>query len=182
MRISLKASSKLMALPALAIISALVSAGAASANPYVFNSSYIGAGYSAGVTSGGATSGPTAGNDAAVDGGNIQGRVAIPGIPVSVRGAVLFTESNSAIIPSVTYDLPIASNVNIYAGPGYSFVQKQGQRTPIGNRDAFVLMAGAEAGITPRIVGYGDVKWGIDAYKNSPADSLSFQAGLGYRF
>ncbi len=176
MRISLKASTRLIALSALTIIPTLVSPGAASANPYVFNSSYIGAGYSAGVTSGGTP------NSSAVDGGNIQGRVAIPGVPISVRGSVLFTQSNSAVIPYVTYDIPVANNVNIYTGAGYSFVQKEGQRTPIGNRDAFVVTAGAEAGITPRIVGYGDVKWGVDAYKNSPADSLSFQAGLGYRF
>lgn len=176
MRISLKASTRLVALSALTIIPALGSTGAASANPYVFNSSYIGAGYSAGVTSGGTP------NSSAVDGGNIQGRVAIPGVPISVRGSVLFTQSNSAVIPYLTYDIPVANNVNIYTGAGYSFVQKEGQRTPIGNRDAFVVTAGAEAGITPRIVGYGDVKWGVDAYKNSTADSLSFQAGLGYRF
>jgi hypothetical protein len=29
---------------------------------------------------------------------------------------------------------------------------------------------------------YGDANWGIDAYKDSDADAVSLQTGLGYRF
>lgn len=32
------------------------------------------------------------------------------------------------------------------------------------------------------LVVYGDAKWGIDAYQNGPADSVSFQAGAGLKF
>ncbi|UBF27750.1 porin family protein [Kovacikia minuta CCNUW1] len=160
----------------LAIAPLFLSAGTVAAKPIYFDGSYVGAGIAAGVTNGGQQ------GDAATFGGNIQGRVAIPGAPISVRGAVLFTGSNSTVIPALTYDVPIADNVNVYLGGGYSFVQKDGEPTPLGNRDAAVVMAGAEAGIGEYIVGYGDVKWGIDAYKNSPASALSIQAGLGYRF
>ncbi|SRR5579883_878922 len=166
----------LVALSALAIAPVVLSAGAASARPITFNDSYIGAGVSAGVTNGGQS------GDAATLGGNIQGRFAIPNAPVSVRGAVLFGGESAAIMPLVTYDIPVADNANIYAGAGYSFADKEGKPSPLGNKNAPVLTAGAEAGIGRDVVVYGDAKWGIDAYKNSSADAVSFQAGVGYRF
>jgi len=166
----------MVAMSALAIVPTLLSAGPASAKPIYFDGSYVGAGIAAGVTNGGRE------GESATFGGNIQGRIAIPTVPISVRGAVLFTDENSTVIPTLTYDVPIANNANVYLGAGYSFVQKDGEPTPLGNRDSAVITAGAEAGIGEYIVGYGDVKWGIDAYKNSPASALSIQAGLGYRF
>lgn len=166
----------LIAGAALAIAPAFLSAGAASAQPITFNDSYIGAGVSAGVTNGGQN------GDAATIGGNIQGRFAIPNAPVSVRGAVLFGGESAAIMPLVTYDLPVSSNANLYAGAGYSFADKEGKPSPLGNKNAPVLTAGAEAGVGRNVVVYGDAKWGIDAYKNSSADAVSFQAGVGYRF
>jgi len=176
MQLTLNLSTAIATLSALAIVPIFFSANPASAKPIVFDGSYIGAGVSAGVTNGGQN------GDAATFGGNIQGRFAVPNAPVSVRGAVLFSGENAAIMPMVSYDIPIAKNANIYAGAGYSFVEKDGKPTPLGNKSAAVLTAGAEAGITNNIVVYGDAKWGIDAYRNSKADALSFQAGLGYRF
>jgi hypothetical protein len=164
------------ALSALFIVPAFLSAGAASAGPIAFDGSYVGAGVAAGVTNGGQQ------GDAATFGGNIQGRVAIPNVPVSVRGAVLFTNRNSAVMPIVTYDVPVANNTNVYIGGGYSFVQKDGQPTPLGNKDAPVVTAGAESGLGDHVVIYGDAKLGIRAYKNSPASAVSLQAGVGYRF
>ncbi|MBE9114423.1 hypothetical protein IQ249_00795 [Lusitaniella coriacea LEGE 07157] len=169
---------------ALSAFSAIVlSAGTASANPYRVeadkpgtDASYIGAGVSAGVTNGGQT------GDAATFGGNIQGRVAIPNAPVSVRGAVLFSDETSAIMPIVSYDQAVADNANVYVGAGYSFVEANGQPTPLGNDDAPVIVVGGEAEFFDSVVVYGDAKWGINAYENSPADAVSFQAGVGYRF
>ncbi|HEY9907232.1 MAG TPA: outer membrane beta-barrel protein [Thermosynechococcaceae cyanobacterium] len=155
---------------------AILSAGSASAQPIRFSDSYIGAGVSAGVTNGGQ------GNDSALLGGNIQGRLGLPSAPVSLRGTVLYGGDTSAIIPTVSYDQRISDNANVYVGAGYSFVEEEGVRTPLGNKDSVVLTAGAEAGVGKNVVVYGDAKWGIDAYKNSPADAVSFQAGVGYRF
>lgn len=184
MQLSLKVSTAIRkavpmgiaALSTLAISPLVLSAGSASANPIVFSDSYVGAGIAAGVTNGGQQ------GDAATFGGNIQGRLAVPNVPVSLRGAVLFTNVNSAVMPIVTYDIPVANNTNIYVGGGYSWVQKDGQPTPLGNKSAPVLTAGAETGIGDYVVLYGDAKVGIKAYQNSPASALSFQAGLGYRF
>lgn len=175
MQFSLKLSTALAALSAV-IAPSLLSAGSVSAQPVRFDGAYVGAGVSAGVTNGGQN------GDAATLGGNIQGRIAVPNAPVSVRGAVLFGGDNSAVMPIVTYDQRISNNANVYVGAGYSFVDKEGQPSPLGNKNAPVITAGAEAGLSRNVVVYGDAKLGIDAYENSPADALSFQAGVGYRF
>ncbi len=140
------------------------------------DASYVGVGVSAGLTNGGQ------GDDAAILGGNVQGRAPIPNAPVSLRGAVQFSDETSAIMPMASYDIPVAQNANVYVGGGYSFVEDNGQRTPIGNRNAPVVVVGAEAALGSNVVAYGDAKWGINAYENSSADALSVQGGVGMRF
>ncbi|HEY9617795.1 MAG TPA: outer membrane beta-barrel protein [Microcoleaceae cyanobacterium] len=176
MQLSLNGIKAIVTISALTLTTLSLAANSASAQPIRFTDTYVGAGVAGGVTSGGQ------GDDGANFGGNIQGRIGIKQAPVSVRGAVIFNGDNSTIVPSVTYDQRISDNANVYAGVGYSFVQKDGKNTPLGNKDAVVLTVGAEAAVIPRVVVYGDAKWGIDAYQNSSADSLSFQAGVGYRF
>lgn len=159
-----------------AIASIVLSAGIASAQTASTNGNYIGAGIAVGATSGGQ------GNDEAQVGGNIQGRYAVPKTPFSLRGSVLYGGDAAAIMPIVTYDAPIAKNTNVYFGGGYSFVTDEGQKTPLGNQNAPVVTLGIESEVSNNVIAYGDTKWGIDAYRNSDADALSFQAGLGYRF
>jgi hypothetical protein len=167
---------------ALAVASVIFSAGIASAQtPQTaealgMKGSYIGAGVSAGVTNGGRQ------NDAALLGGNIQGRAAINSAPVSVRGAVLFGGDATAFMPMLTYDAPIAKNTNVYVGGGYSFVTDEGKATQLGNKNTPVVTLGAESEIARNTVLYGDAKWGIDAYKDSNAGALSLQTGVGFRF
>jgi len=140
------------------------------------NGNYIGAGISAGVTNGGRQ------NDAALFGGNVQGRYAIKNAPVSLRGAVLFGGDSVAIVPTLTYDARIAKNTNLYFGGGYSFLTDEGQASQLGNKNAPVLTLGAESQVAKNTVVYSDAKFGIDAYKGSDSDALSLQAGVGYSF
>lgn len=175
MKSLLKQSVKIAALSALLIVPVL-SAQSASAMPSGTRASYLGAGISTGVTSGGQT------GDAATFGGNIQGRLAIPNTPISARGAILFSDETSAIMPIISYDIPVTNRANAYVGAGYSFVEANGKPTPLGNKDSVVLTAGLETEATKRIVFYTDAKLGIKAYENSPASAVSFQAGAAYRF
>jgi hypothetical protein len=177
MKLSHAISSTLLAASVMAIAPLFFLANAVSAQSVRFDDSYVGAGVAVGVTNGGAGE-----NNDSVTGGNIQGRLAIPKVPVSLRGAVLFGGDNAAIMPMLTYDQRISNNANVYVGAGYSFSDKDGKATPLGNRDAVVITAGAEAGIGKSVVVYGDAKWGLNAYQGSSADAVSFQAGLGYRF
>ena len=176
MKRTLKSVLTLSALATVVIAPVLLSAGSASAKPAGTDANYIGAGVSAGVTNGGQD------GDAATFGGNIQGRITTDKAPVSVRGSVLFSDETSAIIPMVSYDVPVTNNANIYVGAGYSFVEENGKPTPLGNQDAPVVSVGAEAQIGRNIVVYGDTKVGIDAYQNSPNTAVSVQAGAGFRF
>ncbi len=175
MKFSLKSLLTLSALSTLAVSPLFMFANPAAARPAGMDGSYVGAGAAVGVTSGG--------EDAeATFGGNIQGRLNVPRIPVSVRGAVLFSDDTSAIMPMLSYDVPITNNANVYAGAGYSFVEQDGQNTPLGNQDAVVLTTGAEAEVLRNVVVYGDVKLGLDAYQDVNRPAVSVQIGAGYRF
>ncbi|MBE9054386.1 porin family protein [Nostocales cyanobacterium LEGE 11386] len=171
-----------IAASAFAVASVVLSAGIASAQttanipPKGLTGSYIGAGVGAGVTDGGRQ------NDAATFGGNVQGRYALPNAPVSLRGAVLFGGDSTAIMPMLTYDAPIAKNTNVYFGGGYSFQTDEGKASQLGNQNTPVVTLGVESEVAKNVVIYGDAKWGIDAYKDSNADAISLQTGLGYRF
>ncbi|BCL33926.1 outer membrane beta-barrel protein [Nostoc sp. MS1] len=151
-------------------------AKAADAAPLGLKGDYIGTGISSGVTNGGHS------NDDAQVGGDIQGRVAISHTPLSVRGSFLFDDKTTATVPTITYDIPITKNTNLYAGAGYSFIGKQGDDTPLGNRNSVVLDTGVETAINKNLVAFGDGKLGFDAYQNNDADAVSFQLGVGYRF
>lgn len=154
------------------------SAQTVNQQPTGTNASYLGAGVSAGVTDGGS---PRYDDDAQF-GGNVQGRYAIANTPISARGALLFGGDTVAVIPSLSYDVPVSNNTNIYLGAGYSFVGKDGRSTPLGNKDAVVLSTGVESQVTDRVVLYGDVKLGLDAYEDSSAAATSLQLGAAYRF
>ena len=150
----------------------------AFAQPTGTRASYLGGGIAVGVTNGGVPGD----NDDDKFGGNIQGRFAIPNAPVSARGAFLFSGESAAIMPMISYDIPVTNNANVYLGAGYSFVTEEGKPSPLGNTDAVVLATGVEAEVNRNIVVYGDAKWGIDAYENSSADAVSLQVGAAYRF
>lgn len=176
MKLSLKSVAAFSALSVIAI-APLLSAGSASAQPKKgFSDSYVGAGVAAGVTNGGQN------NDAATFDGTIDARFALPKAPLSLRGSVVYSDDTSAIIPMVTYDKGITKNTQVYGGVGYSFVEENGQPTAVGNDDSVVLTAGVESKVTKDVIVYGNTKWGINAYQNGPADSLTFSAGAGLRF
>ena len=177
MKLSLRSVATLSGFAALVASSVFLGSGSVSAQPAPrYDRSYVGAGISGGVLNGGR------GNDGTTFGGNVQGRFAIPNAPVSVRGAVLFTGDNSAIVPTLTYDLRLNNKTNLYAGAGYSFVQNGGVTSPIGNQDAAVLTAGVESQVAKGVVVYSDAKYGINAFRGSDAGALSLQAGVGLEF
>jgi hypothetical protein len=176
----MKRSLKTIALTTLVTAAATVSLGinSASANPsgMGMHKGYVGVGAAGSVTNGGT------GSDGLNFGGNVQGRVVIPNTPMSVRGTVLFNGNNSAIVPTVTYDLPVAKGTNVYAGVGGAFVQNKGVNSPIGTRDSVVLNAGVETQVAKGVVVYTDAKLGLNAYQNSPASAVGLSGGVGIQF
>lgn len=143
------------------------------------NASYIGAGVAAGVTNGGKQGDA---GDAATFGGNLSGRVKLGTLPVSARGQVLWSDDTTAIIPQVSVDAPIARGTNAYVGVGYSFVEKDGKATPLGNKDALAVTAGVESEVGKNFLIYSNATVGVDAYQDNSASAVSINGGVGYRF
>lgn len=169
--VTISALSSLVAAPI------LLCAGQASAQPQKgTDASYVGAGVSVGTTNGGQN------GDAATFGGNLTGRVKVEGTPFSARGHVLWGNETTAIIPQVSADVGIAKNTNAFLGLGYSFVEKDGKPTPLGNKDGLAVTAGLESEVTKNFLLYSNATLGIDTYKNSSSSALSIQSGVGIRF
>jgi hypothetical protein len=173
----LKSLVAISALSSLVITPAFLSVGKAAAETQKgTDASYIGAGVSAGVTNGGQN------NDAATFGGNITGRVKLGNAPVSIRGNVLWSDDTSAIIPEVSFDVPIANKTNVFVTGGYSFVEQDGKATPLGNRDSVTVGAGVESEVAKNLMIYTNAKVGLGAYQNSDASAVSINGGVGFRF
>jgi Outer membrane protein beta-barrel domain len=176
MKFNLKSAS-LSALSVLAIAPALLSANGASAQtaPRGMEGSYLGGGASVGFSN------DVLDNDANV-GGHVQGRVDIPDAPLSVRGAALINGDNVSLVPTVTADIGVARNTNLYVGAGYSFLTEEGATSMLGNQNAVVLTAGVETAVQRNIALYSDVKVALDGVENSDKTPVSVQVGAAYRF
>lgn len=121
-------------------------------------------------------------NQRDVVGNQFQGRFDLPNNSLSVRGTFFVNPDASAILPSLTYDLPIGKNTNIYAGAGYAFVKSSGAATPFGNQSGVVLTTGIEAAAGRNLVIYGDTKLNLNAPKAGEGSPVRFQFGAGFRF
>lgn len=173
----LKSLVTISALSSLIVAPILLDASKASAEPQKgTDASYVGAGIGVGVTDGGAN------NNSNNFGGNLTGRLKLGDTPFSARGNVIWTNETSAIIPEVSFDVPIANRTNAFATAGYSFVEKNGSATPIGNRDAVVLGAGVESEIANNFLVYTNAKVGLRSFQNDGASAVSINGGIGYRF
>lgn len=115
-------------------------------------------------------------------GGNITVRLKLGNTPFSARGNFIWNDQTSAIIPEVSVDVPIANRTNAFITGGYSFVEKNGANTPIGNRDAVVLGAGVESEVAKNFLVYTNAKVKLRSYQNDDASAVSINGGIGYRF
>lgn len=166
------------ALSSLIVAPLVLSAGQASVETKKdTNASYVGAGVAAGVTSGGQGI-----NDDATFGRNLTGRVKLGNTPFSARGNAFWSNNTSAIIPELSVDVPIANRTNAYLTGGYSFVEKDGSPTRIGNRDSVVIGAGVESEVANNFLLYTNAKVGLSAYQNNDASAVSINGGIGYSF
>ncbi|MBF2029273.1 MAG: outer membrane beta-barrel protein [Oscillatoriales cyanobacterium C42_A2020_001] len=115
-------------------------------------------------------------------GAQFQGRYDLPASPLSVRGSVYLGDNAKAIMPMVTYDIPIGGSTNLYAGAGVAVVDTGTRKTtPLGTRTGVVVTTGLESEISKGIVLYGDAKW-LSGNKGTDTPPLRYQLGVGYRF
>jgi len=141
--------------------------------------SYVGIGASLGVTEGDDLLG-----EDRTSGAVISARYNILELPISVRAQVLLSDT-TAIVPTVSYDIPINWQTDAYIGAGVAFQDggDDGDTSPIGNQTAFVIQPGVDYSLPySRLVLYGNAIIAFDAYEQSGGTAASLQGGVGLRF
>ncbi len=168
------ASASLLAVTASAA-TAVLNPGEAEAQ--VAYGSYVGAGVGVGVTQA-AGSGQGGGLQ-----GVITGRYRFLTMPISVRGQVFLFGGNFAFVPTVSYDVPLTWNTDVYVGAGASFNGGGGDPSVVGDKTAFVLQPGIDY-VFPNsdLVAFGNAVFAFDAYQDGNNMAISIQGGLGYQF
>jgi hypothetical protein len=150
----------------------LASSGMALAQPAY--GSYIGIGLGFGLTDGNIFDG-----DSRAATGLVSLRYKFLEVPLSIRTQLLIG-SSTAIVPTVSYDVPLNFNTDIYLGLGASIANSI---TPVGNKNSFVLQPGIDYAIpNSNFVIFGNAIFAFDAFRNANNTATSLQTGVGFRF
>ncbi|TAF06735.1 MAG: hypothetical protein EAZ77_11625 [Nostocales cyanobacterium] len=126
--------------------------------------------------------GPTVGlSDGTQLGGVLAFRYKLLETPVSFRAQALIGKS-TAVVPTVSYDLPINWQTDVYLGAGMVLVGGD-TASPVGNKISFALQPGIDYVVpNSNTVIFGNAIIAFDAYRNGRGTALSLQGGVGLRF
>ncbi|MBI4782339.1 MAG: hypothetical protein HY785_13615 [Oscillatoriophycideae cyanobacterium NC_groundwater_1537_Pr4_S-0.65um_50_18] len=163
-----------IALFGLALFGFGVSAPSASAQAAY--GSYIGVGGTVGLSDGPNNEGSSAGGVVAV-------RYRLLEVPLSLRAQALISD-RTAIVPTVSYDVPLNWQTDAYIGAGVVFQGgDENSTSPLGNQTAFVVQPGIDYNFPySDLVLFGNAIIAFDAYKDGGGTAASVQGGLGVRF
>jgi hypothetical protein len=101
--------------------------------------------------------------------------------PISLRAQALIGQS-TAVVPTVSYDVPLNWQTDVYLGAGISFAGGD-TPSPVGNKISFALQPGVDYSIpNSKAVIFGNAIIAFDAYRYSGGTALSLQGGMGLRF
>jgi hypothetical protein len=158
-----------------ALFAAALGFGAAPVQAQAAYGSYIGAGPAFGVTS------RSAPNENANTSASFAVRYKFLQAPISIRSQVLVGGNGVAIVPTVSYDVPISWQADAYVGAGAAVVK--GDRTPVGNNGGFVIQPGIDYSLpNSNLMLYTNAIISFGAYRSSGGVGASIQAGAGLRF
>ncbi|MEA5583211.1 hypothetical protein VB620_17920 [Nodularia harveyana UHCC-0300] len=126
--------------------------------------------------------GPTVGlTDGAQVGGVLAARYKLLKLPISFRAQALVGQ-NIAVVPTVSYDLPLNWQTDAYLGAGLVLVDGE-TSSPVGNKISFALQPGIDYVVpNSNTVIFGNAIIAFDAYRDSSTPAISVQGGVGYRF
>lgn len=148
-----------------------------AAEAQVAYGSYVGIGAGVGLT-----------NDAATGQGSgmqgvISGRYRLLRYPVSLRAQGFIFGGEFAFVPTISYDVPLSWNTDVYVGAGASFVGGGDNPSIVGDKTAFVLQPGIDY-LFPNsnLVAFGNAIFAFDAYRQGGNMAISVQGGIGLQF
>ncbi len=154
----------------------LLSAIAAPAQAQPAYGSYLGVGASFGLSDGNVAAG-----EGKTIGGLLAGRYKFLEVPISLRTQILIG-SSTAVVPTISYDLPLNYDTDLYLGAGVSLANTN-TVTPVGNQNSFVLQPGIDYSLpNSNLVIFGNAIFAFDAYRYSSGTATALQTGLGFRF
>lgn len=137
--------------------------------------SYVGAGVAFGTSSG------DSGSETA---GLVAVRYRLLELPISLRAQAMLFGGTPAIVPTVSYDIPLNWQTDAYVGAGVAFQDgDEDSASPVGNQTAFVIQPGVDYSLpNSNLVVFGNAIIAFDAYRDSGGAATSFQGGVGLRF
>ncbi|MEM7555395.1 MAG: hypothetical protein AAF378_15100 [Cyanobacteria bacterium P01_A01_bin.84] len=126
--------------------------------------------------------GPTVGlSENSQIGGVVAVRYKLLKAPISVRAQALIGES-TAVVPTVSYDLPLNWQTDAYLGAGLVLAGGD-TASPVGNKISFAIQPGVDYAVpNSNTVFFGNAIIAFDAYRNSSSTAVSLQGGVGLRF
>jgi len=125
--------------------------------------------------------GPTVDTQNGQVGGILAFRYKLLEAPVSFRTQALIGKG-TAVVPTVSYDVPINWQTDIYLGAGVVLTSGD-TPSPVGNKISFALQPGIDYTIpNSSAVIFGNAIIAFDAYRNSSSTAVSIQGGVGLRF
>lgn len=158
----------------LGTLSLLVALPTQSAIAQAAYGSYVGVGGSLRVNSNSGTEGSALGGVVAV-------RYKLLERPFSLRTQAL-VGSSPAVVPTVSFDLPINWQTDIYLGAGVAFANSD-TASPVGNKTSFVLQPGIDYVVpNSNTVIFGNAIIAFNAYRNRGGSAFAVQGGVGLRF
>lgn len=165
-----------VALGTLALSIGTALATASSARAQAAYGSYVGVGPAVGLGNGSDGEGSSTG-------GVVAARYRILEVPISLRAQVLIDDT-VAIVPTVSYDIPLNWQTDAYIGAGVAFQDGgNGNTSPIGNQTSFVLQPGIDYSLPySNLVVFGNAIIAFDAYREGGGTAASLQGGVGLRF
>lgn len=128
--------------------------------------------------------GPTVGlSDGIQIGGVVAFRYKLLEAPISFRAQALIG-NNTAVVPTVSYDLPLNWQTDAYLGAGLVLAGGSSDNaSPVGNKISFALQPGIDYVVpNSNTVLFGNAIIAFDAYRDGGGAAVAVQGGVGLRF
>jgi hypothetical protein len=126
--------------------------------------------------------GPSLGfSDGLQVGGVVAFRYKLLESPISFRAQALIGRG-TAIVPTVSYDVPLNWQTDAYLGAGLTLASGS-DSSPVGNKISFALQPGIDYVVpNSNTVIFGNAIIAFDAYRDGSGTAFSLQGGVGLRF